>query len=99
MQERHRGGRKLIFKDIKIMDEDFFAIETQNDKIEATNCPLIAFSILEIAKARNFSFFWKMKSVSPNTKMLYCDTDSFLIKCSKVWYKEVQAIKDEFDFR
>ena len=98
MQERHRGGRKLILKDIKILDEDFFAIETQNDKIEATNCPLIAFSILEIAKARNFSFFWKMKSVSPNTKMLYCDTDSFLIKCSKMWYKEVQAIKDEFDF-
>ena len=98
MQERHRGGRKLILKDIKILDEDFFAIETQNEKIEATNCPLIAFSILEIAKARNFSFFWKMKSVSPNTKMLYCDTDSFLIKCSKVWYKEVQAIKDEFDF-
>ena len=98
MQERHRGGRKLIFKDIKIMDQDFFAIETQNEKIEATNCPLIAFSILEIAKARNFSFFWKMKSVSPNTKMLYCDTDSFLIKCSKVWYKEVEAIKDEFDF-
>ena len=30
--------------------------------------------------------------------MLYCDTDSFLIKCSKMWYKEVQAIKDEFDF-
>ena len=98
IQERHRGGRKKILKDIRILDDDFFAIETQNDKVEANNCPLIAFSILEIAKARNFSFFWRMKNSSPNTKMLYCDTDSFIIKCPKAWYKEVQKIKDEFDF-
>ena len=97
IQERHRG-KKRILKDIKILDEDFFAIETQDEKVKATNCPLIAFSILEIAKARNFSFFWKMKNISPNTKMLYCDTDSFIIKCYKSWYKEVKSIKDEFDF-
>ena len=97
IQERNRG-KKRILKDIKIFDEDFFAIQTQDSQVKATNCPLIAFSILEIAKARNFSFFWKMKNVSPSTKMLYCDTDSFIIKCSKTWYKEVESIKDEFDF-
>ena len=39
-----------------------------------------------------------MKELSPITKLLYCDTDSFIIKSSKGWYKEVEPIKSEFDF-
>ena len=98
IQEIHRNSKKKHFKDIKIYDEDFFAIETEFSPLKAVNCPLIAFSILELAKARNFEFFWRMKEASPETKLLYCDTDSFILKCSKVWYEEVRAIKDEFDF-
>ena len=98
IQERHYGIQKKIFKDIRILDKDFFAIETQFSKLPATNCPLIAFSILELAKTRNFSCFWKMKNLSPATKLLYCDTDSFILKVNKDWYKEVRSIKNEFDF-
>ena len=39
-----------------------------------------------------------MKELSPTTQMLYCDTDSFIIKCSKEWYNEMKQIKKEFDF-
>ena len=95
---KSNSSTKIFFKDIRILDKDFFAIETQNCSIKATNCPLVAFSILELAKTRNFSFFWKMKNVSPQTKLLYCDTDSFILKCSENWYKDVIPIKDEFDF-
>ena len=98
IQERHRRQKKKIFKDIKIFDTDFFAVETQFSTLKANNCPLIAFTILELAKTRNFSFFWKMKELSPITKLLYCDTDSFIIKSSGDWYKEVEPIKSEFDF-
>ena len=98
IQNRHRHKNKKIFKDIKIFDEDFFAIETQNSSIPAKNCPLIGFSILELAKTRNFTFFWSMKDLSPQTKMLYCDTDSFLLRINKAWYKEVSPIRNEFDF-
>ena len=98
IQNRQYNSRKRIFKDIRILDNDFFAVETQQCAIKASNCPLIAFTILELAKTRNFSFFWKMKNLSPRTKLLYCDTDSFIIKCKKTWYKDVTPIKDEFDF-
>ena len=86
------GEKKRIF------DEDFFAVEFQYSSIKATNCPLIGFSILELAKTRNFEFFWKMKDASPQTKLLYCDTDSFIIRCKKAWYQEVSSLRNEFDF-
>ena len=98
IQERHRNPKKKQFKDVKIYDEHFFAIQTEFSPLQATNCPLIAFSILELAKARNFEFFWRMKNASPQTKLLYCDTDSFILKCKKSWYEDVKPIKDEFDF-
>ena len=98
IQERQYNKTKKIFKDIRILDKDFFAIETQQSKLPALNCPLIAFSILELAKTRNFSCFWKIKSVSPATKLLYCDTDSFILKIKQAWYEEVRPIKYEFDF-
>ena len=98
VQDRHHNAKKKMFKDIKIFSKDFFAVETQYSTLKASNCPLIAFTILELAKTRNFSFFWKMKELSPTTQMLYCDTDSFIIKCSKEWYNEMKQIKKEFDF-
>ena len=51
IQERHRNPKKKQFKDVKIYDEHFFAIQTEFSPLQATNCPLIAFSILELAKA------------------------------------------------
>ena len=98
IQERQYRKKKKIFKDIRILDKDFFAIESQHCKLPALNCPLIAFSILELAKTRNFSCYWKMKTLSPSTRLLYCDTDSFILLIRKAWYGEVRAIKDEFDF-
>ena len=95
---RSYNKKKKVFKDLRILDKDFFAIETQMCKVLANNCPLIAFSILELAKTRNFSFFWNMKHLSPDTRLLYCDTDSFILKVKKKWYEEVQSIKEEFDF-
>ena len=98
ISERHYTKDKKLFSDVKILDKDFVMVETEQIYVEAKNCPLIAFSILELAKLRNFSFFWKMKSMSPKTELIYCDTDSFILKCLPEWYSEMQAIKQEFDF-
>ena len=96
--ERHRSVKKKMFNDIKILDDDFIMVESDMINVEATNCPLLAFSILELAKLRNFSFFWKMKKFSPSTELIYCDTDSFILKINPNWYREMQPIKLDFDF-
>ena len=98
IDERHYTKTKYLFSDLKILDPDFIMVECQQIDVEAKNCPLIAFSILELAKLRNFSFYWKMKSMSPKTEMIYCDTDSFILKITHRWYTEMQAMKEEFDF-
>ena len=98
INERHYTKRKKLFSDIKILDSDFVMVESELINVEAKNCPLIAFTILELAKLRNFTFFWKMKSKSPKTELIYCDTDSFILKCLPDWYSEMQPMKREFDF-
>ena len=89
----------FILKDIKLLDEDLVFVETERTAgLKPINCPLIAFSILELAKLRNFEFYWKMKEYSPSTKLLYSDTDSFLLRCQQSWYKDIQNMKEYFDF-
>ena len=39
-----------------------------------------------------------MKMFSPSLKLLYTDTDSFLFKCERRWYRDMIAMKSEFDF-
>ena len=96
--ERNYKNKPFLFKDMKILDKDFFMVQTQRLQVEASNCPLIAFCVLELAKLRNLSFYWKMKKISPSTELLYCDTDSFILACSKYWYSEMGKIKEDFDF-
>ena len=98
ISERNYRNKPFLFKDIKIFDKDFFMVQTQRQKVKATNCPLIAFCVLELAKLRNLSFYWKMKKISPSTQLLYCDTDSFILACSKSWYSKMRDIKEDFDF-
>lgn len=98
IDERHRSKRKFLFSDLKILDSDFIMVESEEIDVKATNCPLIAFTILELAKLRNFSFYWKMKCMSPKTDLIYCDTDSFILKINQQWYDEMRGMKEEFDF-
>ena len=99
IQERNNVKKKqYIFKDLTILEDDFYMVETQEVEVLADNCPLIAFTILELAKYRNFDFFWQMKRFSPSLKLLYTDTDSFLFMCERRWYKDMAAMKSEFDF-
>ena len=98
IQERNYRNNPFVFKDLKILDKDFYMVQTQKIEVEAANCPLIAFCVLELAKLRNLSFYWKMKKISPSTELLYCDTDSFILACSKSWYSEMRDIKEDFDF-
>ena len=98
IKERNYKNPPFLFQDIKILDEDFLLTQTQKLQVEATNCPLIAFCILELAKLRNLTFFYKMKKVSPSTRLLYSDTDSFVLACSNTWFSEIREIKEEFDF-
>ena len=98
IQERNYRNKPFVFKDLKILDKDFYMVQTQKIEVEAGNCPLIAFCVLELAKLRNLSFYWKMKKISPSTELLYCDTDSFILACSKSWYSEMRDIKEDFDF-
>ena len=39
-----------------------------------------------------------MKHFSPSTRLLYTDTDSFILRCKKSWFKDMQHMQDEFDF-
>ena len=98
IKERNFKNPPFLFQDIKILDEDFIMTQTQRLQVDASNCPLIAFCILELAKLRNLTFFYKMKKVSPSTKLIYSDTDSFVLACSKTWFSEIREIKEEFDF-
>ena len=98
LQERNYRNKPFVFKDLKILDRDFYMVQTQKMQVEASNCPLIAFCVLELAKLRNLSFYWKMKKISPSTELLYCDTDSFILACSKSWYSKMRDIKEDFDF-
>ena len=96
--ERNYRNKPFLFKDVKILDRDFFMVQTQSLQVEATNCPMIAFCVLELAKLRNFSFYWKMKKVSPYLELLYCDTDSFILACPRSWYSDIGKMKEDFDF-
>ena len=98
IQERNYRNKPFVFKDLKIFDKDFCMVQTQKIEVEASNCPLIAFCVLELAKLRNLSFYWKMKKISPSTELLYCDTDSFILACPKTWFSEMRDIKEYFDF-
>ena len=98
ISERNYKNKPFLFKDIKMLDKDFFMVQTQRLQVEASNCPLIAFCVLELAKLRNLSFYWKMKKISPSTELLYCDTDSFIMACSRSWYSEMGKMKEDFDF-
>lgn len=99
IQERNSVKKKrYIFKDLTILEDDFYMVETEEVEVLANNCPLIGFTILELAKYRNFDFFWQMKMFSPSLKLLYTDTDSFLFKCERRWYRDMIAMKSEFDF-
>ena len=99
IKERLKFKKKpFIFKDLTFLDNNFYMVETQKVEVFANNCPLIAFSILELAKCRNFTFFWQMRKSSPSLKLLYSDTDSFLFSCNGNWYKDMIAMKHQFDF-
>ena len=98
ISERNYKNKPFLFKDMKMLDKDFFMVQTQRLQVEASNCPLIAFCVLELAKLRNLSFYWKMKKISPSTELLYCDTDSFILACTKSWYSEMVKMKEDFDF-
>jgi hypothetical protein len=98
IRERNYRNKPFLFKDMKILDKDFFMVQTQSLQVEATNCPMIAFCVLELAKLRNFSFYWKMKIESPYLELLYCDTDSFILACPSSWYSDIWKMKEDFDF-
>ena len=98
ISERNYKNKPFLFKDMKMLDKDFFMVQTQRLQVKASNCPLIAFCVLELAKLRNLSFYWKMKKISPSTELLYCDTDSFILACTKSWYSEMVKMKEDFDF-
>ena len=97
--ERNYSKNAFILKDLNVIDEDFIMLTTQRiSGLKPTNCPLIAFCILEIAKWRNFEFYWRMKKLAPCTKLLYSDTDSFILKINKLWYEKMRYMQKDFDF-
>ena len=82
-----------------MIDDDLIMLTTQRiSGLKPSNCPLIAFCILEIAKWRNFDFYWRMKKIAPTTRLLYSDTDSFILKINKLWYEKMRNMQNDFDF-
>ena len=99
LSERNFSKKTFILKDLKLIHEDLIMLKTQQiSDLQPTNCPLIAFCILEIAKWRNFDFFWRMKKIAPSTKLLYSDTDSFILKICNLWYEKMRQMQQDFDF-
>lgn len=97
--EVNRSKKRHIIKDVRFLDDGFIAVESQLiSGLKADNCPMIAFCILEIAKWRNFEFYWRMKRIAPTTRILYSDTDSFILLVKHTWYKKMESMKLDFDF-
>ena len=39
-----------------------------------------------------------MKRIAPSTRILYSDTDSFILLVQHTWYKKMECMKLDFDF-
>lgn len=102
--QRKDGAENLIakpyFKDHTIFSESLVAIQMQKVLVKYDKPVYVGFSILDISKTVMYNFFYGFLKplYKKNVKLLYTDTDSFIleIQCENV-YDDIKQHIDRFD--
>lgn len=98
------GARKLIalpnFKRLNIFDDDLVAIHMNKTKILMDKPIIIGMAILDISKVLMYDFFYNHIKIKygENVKMLYTDTDSFILEVhTECFYSDIKVDIEKYD--
>lgn len=92
--------RKPTYDKLKIFNENLIAIHMRKSSIYFNKPVYVGFCVLELSKHLMYDTYYnKMQKIFKDVKLLYTDTDSFVIhvKDSNI-YKIMQQNSDLFDF-
>lgn len=98
------GARKLValpnFKRFNIFDDNLVAIHMNKTKILMDKPIIIGMAILDLSKVLMYDFFYNhiKNKYRENVKMLYTDTDSFILEViTGCFYSDIKESISKFD--
>lgn len=101
---RRDGAENLIgkpsFKDYTIFSENLVAIQMRKVLVQYDKPVYVGFSILDISKTVMYDFFYGFLKpmYKKNVKLLYTDTDSFILEITTAnVYEDIRRNIDRFD--
>ena len=92
---------KLNFKNSKVINKNLVGIEMNLAVLKINKPFYLGMAIMDISKSHMYNFHYNVmkKHFGEKMKLLYTDTDSFIYEFSvDDIYKELQQLKDHFDF-
>ena len=98
-QHRHYTS-KPQFKRFQIHSEELVMVELEQTNVTLNKPIYCGFTVLDLSKLHMYKFHYDvMKPQFPDLKLCFTDTDSLLYSIpSDDIYRDLEPIKDEFDF-
>ncbi|XP_041675515.1 uncharacterized protein LOC121530461 [Drosophila eugracilis] len=86
------------FHSVELFGTDLAAIESTPSQIMYDKPIYIGVAVLELSKWLMYEFYYNFLLVkSPSTKIIYMDTDSFILSSEDDFYETIKANPDRFD--